>query len=124
MTKKPKDGTLSTRGSSDKNPKEKDVTTKMRALWQVNKIRVHSHANTRMSQRKILYPEILQALGNAKHEPAKDRYSIEHENWEYSFLGKTIDKRELRIGIAFEVDHKTNERLLIITVIDPNKEDA
>lgn len=124
MTNKPKNGTLSTRASSDKNPKEKDVTGKMKALWQVNKIRVHPHANTRMGERKVLYPEILQALGKAKHEPSRDRYSYEHESWEYSFSGKTIDKRELRIGIAFEVDHKTNERLLIVTVIDPNIEDA
>ena len=127
MTKKPRSGTLSTKGPSDKKgrapAKEANVTAKMKGLLDKNQIRFHSHANSRMAQRGVIYYEVLQALNKGKHEPSRDRFSTEHSSWEYSFLGKTLDDRELRIGVAFEANPKSNERLLVITVIDPNKED-
>lgn len=126
MAKKVKSGTLSTKRPSDKvdkGPKERGVLAKMKHLLGLNKVRVHSHANTRMGERKVIYFEVLQALGKAVYEPKKDRYSDKHKSWEYSFLGFTIDKRRLRVGVSFELDQKSNERLLIVTVIDPDKED-
>ena len=90
----------------------------MKGLLGKNKVRYHSHANQRMSERSILVYEVLQALNAGKHVPSKDRYSYEHGTWEYCFEGKTIDKRLLRIGVSFEVVEKTGERLLVITVID------
>ncbi len=126
MAKKVESGTLSTKASADKAtraPKETGALTKMKHLLGLNRVRVHSHANTRMGERKVIYFEVLQALGKSSHEPKRDRYSEVHASWEYSFIGTTLDKRRLRIGIAFEFDQKSNERLLIITVIDPDKED-
>jgi len=87
-------------------------------LYVLGKIRIHPHANQRMNERSIIYFEVLQALAKAKHRPSKDRFSDEHQSWEYSLEGKTIDYKVLRIGIAYEKDEKTNERLLVITVID------
>lgn len=127
MAKKSKSGTLSTKSSADKGkrqPKEANASKKMKQLLGLNKVRGHPHANKRMGERKVLYYEVLQALVAGVHEPKKDRYSDDHESWEYSFLGNTTDKRRLRIGVAFEMDLKSNERLLIVTVIDPDKEDA
>jgi hypothetical protein len=69
MTKKPKRGTLSTRGNSDKvtkPPKEKNVIIKMKQLLGARKIRMSSHANQRMSERNVLYFEVLQALSSGK----------------------------------------------------------
>jgi hypothetical protein len=123
MTKKPSGGTLSTRGSSDKRPKELDPTGKMKGLLGKNKVRFHSHAAKRMGERNVIDYEVRQALHNGKHDPANDRYSSEHHSWEYSFEGKTLDKRLLRIGVSFEIVEKTGDRLLVITVIDPAKKD-
>lgn len=127
MAKKLKSGTLSTKRSAVKSlrqNKDQTVSTKMKQLLGLHKLRFHPHANKRMGERKVLYYEVLQALGTSRHEPNKDRYSQEHESWEYSFFGNTIDKRRLRIGVTFEIDIKSEERLLVITVIDPDKEDA
>lgn len=122
MTKKSKDGTLSTMGSSDKkkNPKESDVPKKMKNLLGLNKIRFSPHANTRMGERNVIDYEVRQALSNGKHDPKNDRYSDDWNNWEYSIEGITLDHRHLRVGISFEITDN-GERLLVITVIDPRK---
>lgn len=125
MTKKSTSGTLSTKRPADKKtkqsnrpPKEKDVLKKLRALHGTGRLRIHPHANQRMGERNVIYFEVLQALSNAKHTPSEDRFSEEHQNWEYSMEGKTLDSKLLRIGIAFEIDQKTSERVLVVTVID------
>lgn len=124
MTKNRNSGTLSTRKSSDKKvsvkpPKEKQVISKAKAL--LGKVRYHPHANERMGQPNIVIYEVLQALWAGIHVPEQDRYSVEHESWQYSIEGITKDKRLLRIGVSFEVDPSTKERLLVITVIEPGK---
>lgn len=124
VTRKPTRGTLSTKEDTDKKDrpaKQDDLLKKMKELLGLNKIRFHSHANKRMGERNVLDYEVRQALSNGKHQPSKDRFSEEHQSWEYSIEGKTIDKRLLRIGISFEQDLSTGERLLVITVIDPRK---
>ena len=122
MTKKPKSGTLSTIGSSDKRvPKEDNVLSKMKELLGKNRIRFLFHANKRMAERNVIDYEVRQALNNGHLNQARDRYSKENESWNYSVEGKTIDGRLLRIGVGFETIEKTGERLLIVTVIDPLK---
>ncbi len=125
MTKKIAYGTLSTKQHTDKKtkhaakpPKEKDVLKKLLALHGAGKLRIHPHANLRMGERNVIYFEVLQALSKASHQPAKDRFSEEHQTWEYSMEGKTLDSKLLRIGIAFESDQRTGERVLVVTVID------
>lgn len=65
MTKKPKDGTLSTRKPADKSKahilKEKNVAKKMKGLLGLNKIRFSEHANKRMGERNIIDYEVRQA---------------------------------------------------------------
>lgn len=123
MTKKPKSGTLGTRGAADKkgskSAKDTDVVARMIGLLGLNRVRIHPHANQRMSARNVIYYEVLQALSVGKHVPSKDRFSVDHNSWEYCIEGKTLDKRLLRLGISFEMDNKTQDRLLVITVIDP-----
>ena len=127
VTKKPSCGTLSTGRNSDKNvrqqrsAKHSNVVEKMKSLLVLNKIRFHSHANKRMGERNIIDYEVRQALSSGRHDPKRDRFSDEHQSWEYSINGKTKDDRELRIGISFETDEKTGEKLLIVTVIEPGK---
>lgn len=122
MTKKITSGTLSTKKNADKKstrpPKENDVLKKMQGLHNAGKLRIHPHANQRMGERNVIYYEVLQALSKAIHQASKDRFSEEHQTWEYSMEGKTIDSKKLRIGIAFESDHRTGDRVLVVTVID------
>lgn len=123
MTKKSISGTLSTKAHTDKKniakpSKEAAVLKKAMSLHGAGKLRIHPHANERMGQRNIIEYELLQALSSARHIPAKDRFSSEHGSWEYCLQGKTLDGRPLRMGVTFEKDSKTNEYLLVITVID------
>ena len=122
MTKKTKGGTLSTIGLSDKKarpPKEKNLIKKMKVLLEAHRLRMSDHANRRMKERNILYYEVLQALASGKHDAKRDRFNEEFNSWDYSIKGKTIDGRELRIGIAFEVVPASKEVILVLTVIDP-----
>lgn len=123
MTKKPRSGTLSTRTNADKKAEDKnpDVLGEVSRLVGANKVRILGHANERMAERNVIYFELLQALMAAKRDTARDRYSTEHESWQYSLEGKTKDDRLLRIGVSFETVKGTNERLLVVTVIDPGK---
>lgn len=124
MTKKPRSGTLSTRGSSDKKikpSKETNVIRKMKSLLGLNKVRFSGHANERMGQRNVIDYEIRQALSNGRHDASRDRFSSQFKSWEYSIDGKTQDDRLLRIGISFETDQNNGERLLVVTVIEPGK---
>lgn len=124
MTKKPKNGTLSTRMKSDKvvtPPKETDIIGKIKVLLGLNKIRFLPHANQRMGERNVIDYEVRQALHKGIRDPARDRYSSQFNSWEYSIEGHTKDERLLRIGISFETGGKNGEKLLIITVIDPGK---
>ena len=107
MTKKTNSGTLSTIKSADKKkattaPKEANVAKKMKELLGINKIRFSGHANKRVGERNVIDYEVRQALNSGKHDPSKDRYSANWNNWEYSIEGKTLDERHLRIGISFE----------------------
>lgn len=124
MTKKPKDGTLSTKKKADKiikAAKDANVIGKMKALLGVNKIRFSPHANQRMGERNVIDYEVRQALHNGSHEASQDRYKVDFQSWQYSIEGKTQDERPLRIGISFEIDEKNGEKLLVVTVIDLGK---
>ena len=72
-----------------------------------------NHALERQSQRKITRSEVLQALKGGYHEKAKDLYDDVYEAWNYAVRGKTLDRRELRIVVSFDV-----QGMLIVTAID------
>ncbi len=128
MTNKNKYGTLGTIRQADKKKnsakpaKEAQVRMKMQTLLNAQRMRLLPHASQRMAQRGVIYYEVLQALSNAQHEPSKDRFSDEHQTWEYSFVGLTCDERRLRIAASFEKAQRLSEVLLIVTVIDLDSE--
>lgn len=72
------------------------------------------HAQERSFQRGITEPEFLFVLRNGWHEKRKDAYQTEFNAWNYAIRGKTIDERELRVIVAFDIE----SQLLIITLID------
>lgn len=70
------------------------------------------HSSNRQSQRNISRLEIEQVLCNGYHEKRKDEYQNQYQSWNYAIRGQTVDKRNLRVIVAFE------ENMLIITAID------
>lgn len=72
-----------------------------------------SHAMLRKLQRQISLTNVLHVLRNGYHEKCKDQLSSEHNDWNYSIRGQSIDGRDLRIVVAFD-----EEDMLIITVIE------
>ncbi len=74
------------------------------------------HAQQRLQEREVTRLEVKQALKNGYHEKRKDEFKEDHQAWNYSIRGKTIDKKELRVAVTF---NKNN--MLIITVIDLSK---
>ncbi len=121
MTKKFNSGTNSTKLVLQK---EINVLLTVHRLLHLKKVRFLSHANQRMRQRNIIFYEVLQALVNGKYIPAKDRFSFDYNLWQYCIEGKTRDGKKLRIGISFEMRLKTEELLLVITVIDLGRQDS
>ena len=82
------------------------------------RLRYSAHANQRMHLRKIIKPEVEFILKYGHHESRKDQFNAEHESWDYSISGKTLDGRKLRVVVAYEEPH-----VLVITTIDLDKED-
>ena len=74
------------------------------------------HALQRIKEREVTFLEVRQVLRTGFHEKRKDAFKEEHNSWNYSVRGKTIDKRNLRIVVSFDEDD-----MLVITVIDLDK---
>lgn len=74
------------------------------------------HAQIRLQQREVSRLEVKYILKNGRHEKRKDEFKEEHNTWNYSIRGKTIDERDLRVAVSFDKDE-----LLVITVIDLDK---
>ena len=71
------------------------------------------HAAQRKEERGITLLEILHVLRRGHHEKGKDEFKPEHNDWNYAIRGRTIDRRELRVAVAF-----AGPGLLLITAID------
>ena len=72
-----------------------------------------THAVLRKAQRRISLADVFYVVRYGYHEKNKDQYHPEHEDWTYSLRGETIDKRDVRIAVAFDEDD-----MLIITVVE------
>ncbi len=73
----------------------------------------------RREERIITLLEIHDVIQGGWHEKRKDEYKDEHQSWSYAIRGQTIDRRELRIVIAFDEE----SGMLLITAIDLNLRD-
>lgn len=71
------------------------------------------HAAERKSERDISLLEVIHVLKGGYHERKKDEFKPEHNDWSYSIRGKTVDKRPLRVVVAF-----AEPGMLVITAID------
>jgi hypothetical protein len=96
--------------------KHNNVLLEISTMLEEGKYMYIGHANQRLKERSVTRLEVKQALKNGYHEKRKDEFKEEHNRWNYSIRGKTIDSRNLRIAITFD---KNN--MLVITVIDLDK---
>ena len=73
------------------------------------------HGSGRKEEREISLLEIKHVLLRGRHVPARDRYEEAYGDlgWSYCFEGKTVDKRPLRVVVAF--DEET--QMLIVTAV-------
>ena len=98
--------------------KLKDILAVVRAAVESGQLVYSDHANSRMSVREIIKPEIEHVLKSGFHEAIKDQFSSAFEAWDYAIRGKTVDGRALRIVVAM-----VQPRVLVVTAIDLDKED-
>jgi hypothetical protein len=92
--------------------KVSDLLGKVRDCLDSGRYYDTSHAVQRKLQRAVSLPHILQVLRDGYHEKRKDEYKPEYDDWNYSIRGITVDKRDIRVVIAFD-----DNEMLIITVI-------
>jgi hypothetical protein len=90
-----------------------DLLDEVRKHLKLGKYRYSKHANERLIERKITRPEVTQVLETGHSEKAKDAFDETFLTWNYAIRGKTVDGRQLRIVVSFEIPN-----LLIITAID------
>ena len=74
------------------------------------------HATQRRNEREITRSEILHVLRHGYHEKSKDTFEEAFNAWNYAVRGKTVDKKELRVIVSFDV-----AGMLIITAIELEK---
>lgn len=71
--------------------------------------RITKHAAEQQKKRKIELGDILHVLKTGSHE--KGKTILEHQFWKYAIRGKTENRKEIRVIIAFA------EEMIIITAI-------
>ncbi len=71
------------------------------------------HATERQEERSITRPELLKVLRTGFHEKKKDQFKEEYQAWNYAIRGKTVDERNLRVIVSFDLNG-----MLIISAID------
>jgi hypothetical protein len=85
----------------------------VRAAVETGEYRDTTHSLVRQSGRAITGPEMEYVLKTGYHESSKDTFEEAYDEWNYAIRGRTLDKRDLRIVVSFDMDG-----MLIITAID------
>lgn len=101
-------------------PKIENPLGKARTCWANGDVSIMKHALERQGERQITDPEIGQVIEGGFHEKAKDEFKESFKDWNYAIRGRTVDDRDLRIAVAFEISDD-GESLLVITAIDLDK---
>lgn len=62
------------------------------------------HLEQRERERNITRREVLYVLKNGFHEKKEDDFEEKHQTWNYAIRGKTVDQRELRVFVSFDIE--------------------
>ncbi len=93
-------------------PKIAKVMALIRGRAESGNFIILPHAVERSAQRVVQVADIVFVLINGEHESEKDEYKAVYRSWNYAVRGLTVDKRQLRIAVAFD-----ENEMLIVTVI-------
>jgi len=81
------------------------------------------HAKKRLEDREVTMQEVRQVLSRSgSRKASKDQFckydavGNEINRWSYAFVGRTTDRRQLRICVS--VVENPDRKLLIVTVLD------
>lgn len=104
------------KGAPKRPPKLKNVLSTVHRCIETGKYLDTRHATDRQNERSITRLEIIQTLRHGRHVPSRDRYDEAYGElgWTYVIEGKTVDRRSLRVVIAFDEVTRT----VIITAVD------
>lgn len=97
----------------DRPPKISNLLETIRKCLDEGRYLDTRHAFQRQAERDITRPEIQYVLRTGFYEKKKDRYDEQFKAWNYAIRGKTVDSRQLRVIVSFDVNN-----MLIITAID------
>jgi hypothetical protein len=104
------------RSASKRPPKVGNVLAIVHECLKTGRYIDTRHASDRQSERSITRLEVEQVLRRGRYVPSRDRYDETYGDlgWTYVIEGKTVDRRLLRVIVAFEAKKKT----LIVTAVD------
>jgi len=104
-------------GTPKRPDKIPNLLDAIREAIEDGRLREAFHAVERKAERRITRQEYQHVLRNGYHEKKKDEFKPEYNAWSYAVRGKTLDERDLRVVVSFELDDD-QELLLIVTVIE------
>ena len=94
-----------------------DVVARLTEALANDAVRFSDHAQRRLDERLYDYGldelDVLRVLKKGRREEEKDEWHEGHQEWNYAFRGKTVDKTELRVSVALKLNG-----VLVITVIN------
>ncbi len=90
---------------------EHELMKKVRKYLESQRYRLTEHAIDRLKQRFLELRDIVYILHHGYHEEEKTLFNSKMQCWNYAIRGKTTDKTEARVIIAFEKD------MIIITAL-------
>jgi hypothetical protein len=96
-----------------KRPSQLDeLFSKIHYCLEMGLYRQSRHAIARELERKIDLLDVLYVLKTGHHEKQKTSFDEAFQTWKYAIRGKTLDKTDIRIIIAFD-----DTDMMIITVM-------
>lgn len=72
------------------------------------------HLEQRERERSITRREVLYVLKHGFHEKKEDDFDETHKAWNYAIRGQTVDQRDLRIFVSFDIE----TMMIIITTFE------
>jgi pectin methylesterase-like acyl-CoA thioesterase len=95
-----------------RHPKQiENLLEKIKTCIEAEEYRFSDHAVKRGVERFISYQDTLYVLANGLHEKEKTTFDLKHQTWKYAIRGKTVDRIDTRVVVAFK------EKMVVITVI-------
>lgn len=106
--------------ASKKPPKLKGVHDLVKKCLEEGRYIETWHGEARKGTRNITSLEMRHVLNRGRYTPSRDRYDPIYgdHGWSYAFEGLTLERRRLRVVVAFDAATQA----LIVTVVDLDRD--